>query len=230
MRELSIFIDESGDFGPYEQHNPFYVFSLVFHNQANDISSQIKHINNQLEAFGLTAGHCFHTGPIVRREEDYLYATVAERRRYLNALMTFAKSSNIAFTSISVNKKHMNDELGLTINLSKKLSQFIKINYDFFHGFDRIIIYYDNGQVELTKIIGSIFSAFLVNTEFRKVVPAEYRLFQVADMFCTFELIRLKLEENMLSKTESSFFGNIRDLKKNYLKHIERMRFPEKMP
>lgn len=31
MRELSIFIDESGDFGPFEKHAPYYVLSLVFH-------------------------------------------------------------------------------------------------------------------------------------------------------------------------------------------------------
>jgi hypothetical protein len=29
VRELSIFIDESGDFGPFEKHSPFYVLSLV---------------------------------------------------------------------------------------------------------------------------------------------------------------------------------------------------------
>ena len=33
MRELSIFVDESGDFGPYETHAPFYLFTLVFHDQ-----------------------------------------------------------------------------------------------------------------------------------------------------------------------------------------------------
>ena len=30
MRELSVFIDESGDFGSYEPHCPFYIITMVF--------------------------------------------------------------------------------------------------------------------------------------------------------------------------------------------------------
>ena len=37
MRELSIFIDESGDFGSYEHHCPYYLMTLVFHNQSDPI-------------------------------------------------------------------------------------------------------------------------------------------------------------------------------------------------
>lgn len=29
---LSIFIDESGDFGPFETHNPYYLVAMVAHN------------------------------------------------------------------------------------------------------------------------------------------------------------------------------------------------------
>ena len=44
MRELSIFIDESGDFGPFEKHAPYYVLSLVFHDQSDDISDHLHKI------------------------------------------------------------------------------------------------------------------------------------------------------------------------------------------
>lgn len=30
-KELSIFIDESGDFGEYEPHSPYYIIGLVVH-------------------------------------------------------------------------------------------------------------------------------------------------------------------------------------------------------
>lgn len=30
-KELSIFIDESGDFGKYDYQSPFYILTLVFH-------------------------------------------------------------------------------------------------------------------------------------------------------------------------------------------------------
>ena len=32
---LSVFIDESGDFGPYDFHAPFYLVAMVLHNQGN---------------------------------------------------------------------------------------------------------------------------------------------------------------------------------------------------
>jgi alkylhydroperoxidase family enzyme len=48
MYELSVFIDESGDFGPYECHAPYYIITLVFHNQGNDISEQVSHLRRHV--------------------------------------------------------------------------------------------------------------------------------------------------------------------------------------
>ena len=31
---LSVFVDESGDFGPFEAHSPYYLVSLVLHDQS----------------------------------------------------------------------------------------------------------------------------------------------------------------------------------------------------
>lgn len=33
MAILSIFIDESGDIGEYEPHSPYYIMTLILHNQ-----------------------------------------------------------------------------------------------------------------------------------------------------------------------------------------------------
>lgn len=37
--------------------------------------------------------------------------------------------------------------------------------------FDDVKIYYDNGQVEINKILSSVFNALLPNSTFRKVMP-----------------------------------------------------------
>ena len=83
-------------------------------------------------------------------------------------------------------------------------------------------IYYDNGQVEISKMLASVFNALLPNSIFRKVMPKDYKLFQVADLLCSMKLISLKLERNLFSKSEKIFFGNIRDLKKNYIKPLRK--------
>ena len=38
---LSVFIDESGDFGQYNSHSPYYLVAMVLHNQDVDISGNI---------------------------------------------------------------------------------------------------------------------------------------------------------------------------------------------
>ena len=79
--------------------------------------------------------------------------------------------------------------------------------------FDDVKIYYDNGQVEVSRLLSSVFNALLPNPIFRKVMPTDYKLFQVADFICTMELVSLKLENSLFSKSEMTFFGNKRDFK-----------------
>lgn len=62
----------------------------------------------------------------------------------------------------------------------------------------------------------------LSNVEFKRVIPSEYRLFQVSDMLCTLKLIELKLSTKTMSRSEKAFFNyDDRMLKKHYLKVIE---------
>lgn len=225
MRELSIFVDESGDFGDYESHCPFYIFTLIFHDQKSSITNQIKWLEEKLDLFQLKKSHCFHTGPIIRKEEDYRNYEIPDRRKLLNMIVQFTKNVDIKYKSIYIEKKNIKDSLFLTISLSKQLSNFINSNLEFFQQFDKIILYYDNGQIELNKILASVFYSTLNNVEFRKVLPADYRLFQVADLICSLELIKLKKEKNILSKAETIFFGRMEDLRKNYLKVIEKKKF-----
>lgn len=91
MSTLSIFVDESGNFDPYETHAPFYLLTLVFHDQEKAITNQIRHLEEGLIESGLDTKHCFHSGPIIRREEDYQNLSIVERRRLLNRILTFAK-------------------------------------------------------------------------------------------------------------------------------------------
>lgn len=121
-----------------------------------------------------------------------------------------------------VQKKNIKDSIEATGKLSKQLSSLIRENMDLFYSFDVVKIYYDNGQVEVTRVLSSVFNALLENVEFRKVIPSQYRLFQVADLICTLKLTELKLENPTLSKSEKAFFEDKRTLKKNDLKPIKK--------
>ena len=145
---------------------------------------------------------------------------IPEHRRIFNKIIAFIRQINIRYKCFYIDKKHIDDVVEASGKLSKQISQFIKDHYDDFLSFDDVKIYYDNGQVEVSKILSSVFNALLPNPVFRKVMPKDYKLFQVADLLCTMELVNLKLESNSFTNSDLSFFGSIRDLKKNYLKPL----------
>lgn len=221
MKELSIFIDESGDFGEYDYHSPYYIIAMVFHDQSVSIQDALSQLDRQLDYLGLP-NHCIHTGPIIRKEENYSLMRIDERRRIFNKMVGFVRQVDIQYKCFYIEKKHISDVVEATGKLSKSISSFIRDHYDEFLAFDDVKIYYDNGQVEVSKMLSSVFNALLPQVEFRKVVPSGYKLFQVADLICTMCLVQRKLEANQLSKSELTFFGNIRDLKKNYLKPLSK--------
>lgn len=218
---LSIFIDESGDFGKYEPHASRYIIGLVFHEQNVDISENISNFQEHLKMLG-EDHHAIHTGPIIRREEEYRNDLVEDRKHLFNSVFNCARKMPIQYSHILVNKREWQDPIQLNTRLSRELGNMLDENSDYFRSFDSVIIYYDNGQTELTKLISSVFGSHLPSVEFRKVVPSDYLLFQIADFICTMELLAAKAENKEFSKSELEFFDNIRDFKKNYMKWLRR--------
>lgn len=224
MKELSIFIDESGDFGNYDFHSPYYILSLVFHNQNNDIEAQISHLNQKLSYYNIE-DKSIHTAPLVRGEENYQNLDVHDRRKILLSFISFVKWCDIQYKCFVVNKKETINSMNLTTKLSKLLSTFLKENLELFNQYDSIKIYYDNGQHEVTKIVNSIFTTLFNDPIIKKVKPSDYKLFQAADLFCYFMLLSLKDKSKCLSMSEKRFFENSYNLHRMYIKQFHRLEF-----
>lgn len=133
--------------------------------------------------------------------------------------MLFSSRSDKTY-SIIIDRKTAGDKFALSTQLSKQIKSFVSKNYDYFSSFDKVNVYYDNGQTELNLVLNTILSMLLSNVEFRKASPGEYRLLQLADFICSIELLSLKQQENRLSKSESSFFYKPQELKKSFIKTI----------
>jgi len=112
LKELSIFIDESGDFGEYALHSPYYIITMVFHNQKNDISLAVKKLNQELSHLNLD-NLCIHTGPIIRREEIYSDMSLEERRRIFNKMVAFIRQIDIKYKYFYIDKKPLFDLMPL---------------------------------------------------------------------------------------------------------------------
>ena len=225
MSELSIFVDESGDFGEYAKHSPYYIVTMVLHDQVKDISTDINILNNSLRQSGYGSGQAIHTEPLIRREKPYELFQPNERRAIFSKLYYFALNCDIKYKTFVFHKNQYDNIFKLEARIAKDLSQFIKDNLLFFQSFEKVILYYDNGQHELNRILNTVLATQLADYDVRKVIPSEYRLFQVADLICTLELLKVKIENGQLSNSEERIFHSKRDLKKDFLKGLKKKEF-----
>ena len=124
--------------------------------------------------------------------------SIDERRRILNSMVTFIKHCKVKYHCFHLEKKHIEDSVQASAKLSVLISRFVRDKYSDFLSFSKIKIYYDNGQIEISRLLSSIFSVLFPDFEIKRVTPSDYRLFQAADMFCSMELIKLKLASSSL--------------------------------
>ncbi len=223
MKELSVFIDESGDFGELKDKPAYYLVSMVFHDQQYNIDDEIVRLEHSLAQSG-TEIEYIHTGPVIRREDIFKNLSLDDRRKLIYKLLNFYNKCNIKHHTIIVNRKETPDKISLSGRLAKEISNVIKTYSDFFYQFDKVIVYYDNGQTELSSLLNAAFSILLSNVEFRKAEPQKYRLLQIADFICTLELMKIKQDEKRLSRSEQMFFYKTQELKKTFFKSIDKKR------
>ena len=216
-RILSIFIDESGDFGAYDRRAPYYLVTMVLHDQDCDISGNIRALNDCVSRLGYPF-HAIHTGPLIRRESVYAGDLMTARKSLFNALFNFARRLDFQYICLPLRKGEAMCGEALMSKLARLLDEKLQSMQDFFARYGRVIVYYDNGQVELTRVLKNVFGNFYIDAEFRRVKPSDYKLFQVADLMCTLELLSLKADSGSFSNSEKEFFTSVRDFKKNYLK------------
>jgi hypothetical protein len=221
MKTLGVFVDESGDYGDYDSRTPYYIVTLVFHNQDINVEENIIALDRAIAPLGLR-NKTIHMGPLIRRENEYRNYPRELRVKAFRKLFAFTQKTDFRYHAFVVEKKQIGSRLEWNACLTKAIGAYIKQKFDFFTAFDRIILHYDNGQSELTGIVVTIFNTLLSGVEFKSAKPSGYKFLQVAELICTLELLSLKIEATTLSASEISFFESERVLKKNYLKIIRR--------
>lgn len=224
MKKLSVFVDESGDFGKSEDVASYYFVTLVFHDQNDDIHKEIKMLDDGVSCLGYDFTY-LHTGPLIRREVPYRNMTIDERRKLLFKMRCFLLNAPIRHTTLKISRKESNDIFKLTSKISQKLKAFIDGHLEYFCSYDKIVIYYDNGQRQLNLILNTILNSILTDVEFKVASPEEYRLLQLADFICSMEFLSLKQKEKRLSKSETSFFYKSQELKKSFIKAVKSKEF-----
>ena len=122
-----------------------------------------------------------------------------------------------------MSKKYTDTYKLLKKQLTIELNELVSNNYKFFQKFDKIKIYYDNGQSQLTSILEDVFKNFNISfiSDFDKT---KEKLFQVADMLTFIDKYYYKFQHKLyISKNEKIFFENM-EMRK-LLKELKSKRF-----
>ena len=221
MKKLNIFIDESGDFGINDNASDLYVVSFVFLSSLNNIEPFLNALKKRLNKLKFTK--MIHTADLIRHKGDYKDLSIDQRRKIFTAIYQFSRKSPIKLKSIIVNKKYTDTYKLLKKQLTMELNELISNNLKYFQKFDKITIYYDNGQSQLTSILEDVFKNFNISfiSDFDKI---KEKLFQVADMLTFMDKYYYKFKHKLyISKNEKIFFENM-EMRK-LLKELKSKRF-----
>ena len=123
---LSVFVDESGNFGDPDDPARYCIVTLVFHDQTADISQYVKELNRSNYDHGLDSDSFrFHMGPLIRQEDEYAAMSRRMRGKILDRMMTFVRRliSNITALELILNSsiRHSRFLIALWVSLSISL-------------------------------------------------------------------------------------------------------------
>ena len=83
MNEVSIFIDESGDFSPLETHAQYYIVTLIIHEQTIDISDNILKLNKAISNMGFNENHS-----LLSNSEHQFFGSVRDlKKNYIKPIL-----------------------------------------------------------------------------------------------------------------------------------------------
>lgn len=222
MRRLNIFVDETGDFGLKNSASTLYGVSFTFHEQIDDISNELNILNQKLYKIGYT--DMIHMADLVMRRGDYKNFDIKLRKSIFTAIYQFSRKIPVKYSTIIVDKNYIDNSNILYKQLALEINKLVVKNKDYFQKFNRIVLYYDNGQEKLGTILNAIFSQF---TGFEHIINfnhKEKRLFQVSDMLTFIDKYDYKFKNKLKFTAGEKYFFTHEDIRK-ILKELNKKRF-----
>lgn len=222
MNELSVFVDESG---VQEGNTPYYLVTLVLHDQNEEIGNNIRNYEEHLSAASLP-DIPFHSTPLLRGNEAYRSLSSQQRKQLLVNFSTFTRKLPIQYVTFSYESKIFKSQEVLTRLVRKDLANFIYEHYEFLCSFETIKIFYNDGQRAVSHAMKESFKYMLSRESllFPKTDYRKYRLAQVADYICSIELAAIKYQNGMHTFTDERFYGKNEAFHKNFYKKISKKR------
>ena len=222
MKRLNIFVDETGEFGFGTGASELYGVSFTFHEQNNDIMPELIKLNERLNKIGYT--NMIHMADLIMKRKEYTRFPINTRKNIFKAIYHFSRRINVKYKTIIIDKRYTDNSRILKQQLSFEINKMIKEHEKYFNKFDKIVMYYDNGQEVLGTILDSIFLRFDGFEHKVKFDHQEKRLFQVSDMLTYIDKYDYKYRKKRpFTKGERYFFSG-EEIRK-ILKALDKKRF-----
>ncbi len=207
IKRLNIFIDESGDFGFVKGSSDLYAVSFTLHESSDSIQGELEYLNESLDKQNYNG--MLHLAYLIAKRDDYTDFTLEQRQKIFWTIFNFARKVPVKLKTVLLDKRYMNTKSQLNKAIFTEISKFVADNKKYFDTFDKIVIYYDNGQETLGTILDIIFVA---DDKIERRIEFDHtrkRLFQVSDMLTFIDKLDYKYHNNMpFTKAEKYFFTN----------------------
>ena len=190
MRELSIFVDESGSDGLSDRH---YLLTVVMHDQSESITDSIKSYEGALRAKGLP-NIPFHASPLMNGKDAYAGLDLKTRKVLLGSFRVFFRHMPVRYHTFAYTTKEFASLEKLAGTMRRDLVNFLFDNLAELQTYEAVKVYYDNGQHSIAESLHLAIEYALSKDAavYRSAQPSEYRLSQAADYICTMELTAIK--------------------------------------
>ena len=89
MKRLNIFVDETGEFGFGKRASELYGVSFTFHEQKDDIMTELNKLNERLERLGYT--EMIHMASLIMGRAEYNSFDIKLRKSIFNSIYQFSR-------------------------------------------------------------------------------------------------------------------------------------------
>ena len=165
----------------------------------------MKYLNDKLKQVNYTG--MIHLADLVSKRGEYSQFSLEKRKNIFWSIFYFSKRVKAKIHTVMVDKRYMNSKSQLNKELALGIGEFIKSIDKYMQEFERVVIYYDEGQDSLGGIIDTLIT-IKPNAERRvEFDHRNKRLFQVADMLTFIDKLDYKRKIGVpFTKSEKYFF------------------------
>lgn len=153
-----------------------------------------------------------HLADLVAKRGDYANFNLEQRKNIFWSIFYFSKRVKVKIHTVIIDKRFKNNRAQLNRELALEISKFFNLINEYMNEFEKVVVYYDNGQ----EALGAIIDTLLINknnVEHRiEFNHKEKRLFQVSDMLTFIDKIVYKHNNNIKLTRSEKYFFSIKDI------------------